>query len=308
MTIQERIPSAAGNRRGRLGPALFKGIYHMVLGALRCSFWLGSRLFPRYAAQRALKIFTTPQRLRRDFPQALAGATLTDLETAEGRLRCFHWAAPQPRRRVVLVHGWGGASSQWQHLVPLLLERGCEVLSFDCIGHGYSGGRQASLPTFVSMLEQVQQQLGPFDTVVGHSLGAAGVGYALSTEAGKDFKRAVLLAAPADIEDVVRRFAAFLWIGDAARQRMQCLVEQRYRKDMGSLAVSRYGHRLGIPVLLVHDRHDQEVPIGDLQSFARELAHRQVLQTSGLGHLKILKDRATLDAVVDFVCAQDDKR
>ncbi|GED77233.1 alpha/beta hydrolase [Pseudomonas protegens] len=250
-------------------------------------------------------MFTTPQRLRQHFPQTLPSATVQDLETDQGRLRCFCWTPPQVRRRVVLVHGWSGASTQWQYLIPLLLEEGCEVLSFDCIGHGGSGGRQASLPTFVSMLDQVQKQLGPFDTVIGHSLGGAAAGYALSTPVGKGFQRAVLVAAPADIENVVRRFGAFLWINDDVRQRMQLLVEQRYQKDMASLAVSRYGRQVEVPVLLVHDQQDQEVPADDLQSFAEGLRHRRVLQTRGLGHLKILKDSATMEAVVEFVCAKD---
>ncbi|AQT07015.1 hydrolase [Pseudomonas protegens] len=305
MATQEPRPAPARGRRNSFRKMLFKSIYNGVLGLLRCSFWIESRLFPQRAAARALKMFTTPQRLRQHFPQTLPSATVQDLETDQGRLRCFCWTPPQVRRRVVLVHGWSGASTQWQYLIPLLLEEGCEVLSFDCIGHGGSGGRQASLPTFVSMLDQVQKQLGPFDTVIGHSLGGAAAGYALSTPVGKGFQRAVLVAAPADIENVVRRFGAFLWINDDVRQRMQLLVEQRYQKDMASLAVSRYGRQVEVPVLLVHDQQDQEVPADDLQSFAEGLRHRRVLQTRGLGHLKILKDSATMEAVVEFVCAKD---
>ena len=303
MSTQEALPIP---RRGGFRKTLFKGIYQGVLGALRASFWIESRLLPRRAARRALTMFTTPQRLRQPFPPTLPRATEQDLDTAEGRLRCFRWAPPQARRRVLLMHGWSGASTQWQHLIALLLEQECEVLCFDCIGHGASGGRQASLPTFVAMLDQVQRQLGPFDSLVGHSLGAAAAGYALSTGVGRDFERAVLLAAPADIEDVVRRFAAFLWISDKVRQRLQLLVEQRYQQDMASLAVSRYGPQVQIPVLLVHDQQDPEIPASDLQSFAAALRHRQVLETRGLGHLKILKDRATLGAVVEFVCTGEE--
>lgn len=304
MATQEQSTVPRNGQRNSFKKKLFKGIYQGVLSTLRCSFWVESRLLPGHAATRALNMFTTPQRLRQHFPLSLPSATVFDLNTDEGRLRCFRWIPAQVRRRVMLVHGWSGASTQWQHLIPLLLEAGCEVLSFDCIGHGGSGGRQASLPTFVSVLDQVQQQLGPFDTVIGHSLGGAAAGYALSTQAGKGFQRAVLMAAPADIENVVRRFAAFLWINDDVRKRTQALVEQRYQKDMPSLAVSQYGHKLDIPVLLVHDQQDPEVPAADLQSFAQGLRHRQILQTCGLGHLKILKDRATLGAVVDFVCAK----
>jgi len=292
-------------RRKRFRKALFKGLYNGVLAVLRCRFWLESRLVPQRAAVRALKMFTTPQRLRRRFPSTLPGATVQDLETAQGRLRCFGWTPPQVRRRVLLVHGWSGASTQWQYLIPRLLEQGCEVLSFDCIGHGDSGGRQASLPTFVSMLGLVQQQLGPFDTVIGHSLGGAAVGYALSTRAGEGFERAVLVAAPADIENVVRRFAALLWINGDVRQRMQRLLEQRYQKDLRSLAVSGYGGQVHIPVLLVHDQQDQEIPLDDLHAFAERLPRPLVLQTRGLGHLNILKNDAALAAVVEFVCTKD---
>ncbi|SHN01231.1 Pimeloyl-ACP methyl ester carboxylesterase [Pseudomonas asturiensis] len=306
ITREQPAPPRKG-RRASFKKMLFKGVYHGVLGAIRCSFRIESRLLPQRAARRALKMFTTPQRLRQNFPQSLSDATVVDLETEEGQLRCYRWTPKQVCRKVLLVHGWNGASAQWQFLIPLLLDENCEVLSFDCIGHGGSGGQQASLPTFVSMLDQVQKQLGPYDTVIGHSLGGAAVGYALSTQIGSGFQRAVLLAAPADIENVVRRFAMFLWINDDVMKRMQFLVEQRYQKEMSSLAVNQYGHNVNIPVLLIHDQQDTEVPSDDLQFFAQRLRRRQVLQTSGLGHLKILKDGTTMRAVVDFVCTKESK-
>ncbi len=161
MATQEPRPAPARGRRNSFRKMLFKGIYNGVLGLLRCSFWIESRLFPQRAAARALKMFTTPQRLRQHFPQTLPSATVQDLETDQGRLRCFRWTPPQVRRRVVLVHGWSGASTQWQYLIPLLLEEGCEVLSFDCIGHGGSGGRQASLRPSSACSTRCKSNWGP---------------------------------------------------------------------------------------------------------------------------------------------------
>lgn len=283
-------------KSGGVGELIYRG----VLGAIRGRFWLESRLAPGLASRHALNFFVKPQRPKFKWHESVPQAQTLNLETEEGQLRCYRWVPGKVHQRVVLIHGWSGAGRQLQYLVPRLLAGGCEVIAFDCIGHGESEGNEASLPTFIDMLARVDKAFGPFDAAVGHSLGGAALAYTLS-QPQHHMKRAVLVSSPADIEDVTRRFADFLCITEPVRQGLQRLVEQRYEQAMPSLAVERYGAQIEIPVLLVHDEQDQEIPVADALRFAKTVGGSTLLTTKGLGHRKLLKDPATVATIADFI-------
>jgi hypothetical protein len=57
------------------------------------------------------------------------------------------------------------------------------------------------------------------------------------------------------------------------------------------------------PMLVVHDRDDREVPFADGAAIAAVWPGARFLETSGLGHRRVLRDPAVVEAVVDFVAA-----
>jgi pimeloyl-ACP methyl ester carboxylesterase len=81
---------------------------------------------------------------------------------------------------VVLVHGWAGNRTYWQHQVGLLAER-YHVVALDLGGHGESGGGRTdwSLPAFGDDVVAVVEEVGARRVaLVGHSMGGDAVVYA----------------------------------------------------------------------------------------------------------------------------------
>jgi pimeloyl-ACP methyl ester carboxylesterase len=84
------------------------------------------------------------------------------------RLRCFERGAGP---HVVLLHGFGGAASNWAPVAPKLAET-CRVLVPELPGHGGSSPLPAPAETLDPYADRVAAVMGGPAVIVGHSLGA----------------------------------------------------------------------------------------------------------------------------------------
>ena len=93
-----------------------------------------------------------------------------------GRVQVRSWPADNPRRLVVLVHGYGEHIGRYEHVADALAARGSAVVGPDHVGHGRSGGEQALVEDFEPIVDDlravVQDARGELPVVmVGHSMG-----------------------------------------------------------------------------------------------------------------------------------------
>ena len=75
---------------------------------------------------------------------------------------------------LLLVHGIGGSLTAWDHVLPLLAQRGAHVVALDLPGHGQSGKGHGdySLGALACTVRDLMDHLGLERVVlVGHSLG-----------------------------------------------------------------------------------------------------------------------------------------
>jgi len=80
-----------------------------------------------------------------------------------------------PVGRVVIVHGMGEHSGRYTHVAKVLTEAGFRVDSFDCRGHGKSGGARGHSPGYQQLLDDIQlildQDAATPAFLYGHSMG-----------------------------------------------------------------------------------------------------------------------------------------
>lgn len=74
---------------------------------------------------------------------------------------------------MVLVHGLGGASINWQMVVPRFAAHGFHVMAPDLIGHGRTprAGRAATMDANLDFLDGFVRSVGAPVTLVGNSMG-----------------------------------------------------------------------------------------------------------------------------------------
>lgn len=103
-------------------------------------------------------------------------APMSDATTTIGRVQVRSWPAENPARVIVLAHGYGEHIGRYEHVAQGLVARGSTVVGPDHVGHGQSGGEQALVEDFESVVDDlravVQDARGDLPVVlVGHSMG-----------------------------------------------------------------------------------------------------------------------------------------
>ncbi|MFT4047553.1 MAG: alpha/beta fold hydrolase [Solimonas sp.] len=202
--------------------------------------------------------------------------------------------------RVLLVHGWEGAAADFAAVLPALLGAGFAVSLLDLPAHGQSSGTRVSLPAAARALREYGRRFGALHAVVAHSLGAAALGEALSL--GFDAGRVALLAPPRRYLDGVD--AAVRACGYDESERAALLAELlKHGVDAHALDLPRTAAMLEVPALIVHSDDDAITPYRAGHSVAAAWRGSRFVGVSGLGHRRLLRDAAVIDAIVRFVSA-----
>jgi pimeloyl-ACP methyl ester carboxylesterase len=198
---------------------------------------------------------------------------------------------------IVLVHGWGGRGTQLRDLVEPIVNAGYRAVLFDGPGHGATGGHQSSLPEMAAAVGAVLDAVGPVRAVIAHSMGGPSV--ALALERARLPERLVFIAPPARLSGATRAFARALHLPEIVRRRLEARIEQRFLRKLEDFEVERCVSPL--PLLVIHDRDDREVPFSDGVRVARAWPGAELVETRGLGHVRILRDRDVIAHAIDFV-------
>lgn len=252
---------------------------------------------PRLAARFAAWLFFRTR--RRPVPEAeravLARAETSTVAFEGTRLAVWRWGRGPT---VLLGHGWGGRGGQLHALVEPLVAAGHRVVAFDGPGHGASPGHSASLPELSRALATVARAHGSVRAIVSHSLG--GPAAALAIADGLPVERLVLVAPPSDAASWLGALCDALELSVPARVLTRGAAEERAGVPIGRLNMGVIAEALWMPLLVVHDRGDREVPWSDGARIAA-LTGGTLLTTEGLGHHRILQDAGVIAAIREFV-------
>ncbi|MGE0350842.1 alpha/beta fold hydrolase [Hydrogenophaga sp.] len=268
---------------------------------LRWALGLSERVWPALAVRGALRLFGTP----------LPPKWLYRRQPALGSWRAETWAfedasltlyQPPPGPHgplVLLLHGWGGHAAQMLPLAEALAQRGLRPLLVDLPAHGRSQGRTSNLPQFARAIEyltaRLQQQGHEVRGVVAHSLAANALAYAAAR--GLPVARIALLAPPASPYEYTRLFAKVFGLSERTRAGLQQRVEAREGILMRQFEPAAVGPRVASPTLIVHDREDRINRFADAEAYRDAIRGARLIETSGLGHTRLLRDAAVSAAV-----------
>ena len=230
----------------------------------------------------------TPQEIDR-----LGRAARSFVRGPRGEIALWHWGEGP---RVLLAHGWGSHAGRLTAFVPELLAAGFGVTAFDAPGHGESAGRFASLPEFVEAVRLIARTVSPV-ALVGHSLGAAAC--ALALQSGTRSRALVLLSAPADPGSYTRRWARWMRLKPKAVDAMRRRLEERYGSALDDYRLA--AREPAVPTLIVHDQGDTRVSVANARALARSWPSARLVETRGLGHHRILRDRQVRRLVAGFL-------
>nr|WP_315164087.1 alpha/beta hydrolase [uncultured Flavobacterium sp.] len=202
-------------------------------------------------------------------------------------------------KKILLVHGWSGRGTQLFKIADELLKAGYSTISFDTPAHGKSPGKTTIMVDFIATILEIDKQLGPFEAAIGHSLGGMSVLNAIKK--GLKVNHAVVIGSGDIVEDIMDDFVAKLELKPIISTLLRLHFEKKYQEKMNSYSAFLAAKEIAIPVLVIHDNNDPEVPVKAGIHIHKYLKNGELLLTDGLGHRKILGNHKVIEKTVQFI-------
>lgn len=259
-----------------------------------------------WATSFAMNLFTTPLKFKipkREIEMANnSDKTREWLPKAKKDIIAYHYGAPQPKK-ALLVHGWNGRGTQLVTLANTLLKKGYTTVSFDATGHGRSPKNKSNMTEFIEACFVLEEKYGPFDLIIGHSLG--GMATINAIKQGLKVQKAVVIGSGDVVEDIIIDFVKQLELQPKVAQLMQQRFEKHFNQTMDSFCVHKAATQVDIPVLVIHDENDFDVPVSAAHQIFENLKKGELFITKKLGHRKILGDKIVIERIKSFIIPQE---
>jgi pimeloyl-ACP methyl ester carboxylesterase len=266
----------------------------------------------RKTAEKAFRVFITPGKRRRGkLPPIFETGEPLSFRQDGHVIRGHRWqpysdalrpSAETAPRKVLIAHGFESASRVFDHYIADLLKKGYEVVAFDAPGHGMSGGKRLFISDYMRMLSAAEQNYGPFQSWMAHSLGGLALALALEDTEIDDDCRLVLIAPAAGMAPALEQWAAELALPAAVLREIEEYATAIGGRPLEWFALRRVIGSLGGKILYVQDEGDAVVGLDEARLIQKD-GHPNIrfLFTTGLGHKKVYKDQEVLDQIIEFL-------
>ncbi|PWA04741.1 alpha/beta hydrolase [Flavobacterium psychrotolerans] len=205
----------------------------------------------------------------------------------------------QSPKKILLVHGWSGRGTQLFKFADELIKLGYSTISFDAPAHGKSSGKSTLMPEFVESILELDRQFGPFEAAIGHSLG--GMSLLNSAKKGLKIKRLAIIGSGDIVKDIMDDFIKKLGLHQKMSDLLCYYFEKKSNQTMDSFSAYKAAKKIDIPVLVIHDKNDDEVPVKCAIHIHKYLKNGKLMLTQNLGHRKILGNNEVIEKVIDFI-------
>ena len=256
---------------------------------------------PKLTILFAAKLFTTP--LKHKIPKRELHMDQNSkqeklwIPKINKEIQLYHYG--NSKRKILLVHGWSGRGTQLVKIADELLQNGFSILSFDAPAHGKSSSKTTIMTEFIASILEIEKKFGPFEFAIGHSLGGMSI---LNAVKQKFFiNKAVIIGSGDLIQDILNDFVTKLKLKPETAFKMKEHFEKKFGEVMENYAASFVAQSVEIPVLIIHDEHDNEISVKAAHNIHRNLKNGSILITENLGHRKILGDKKVIENIVKFI-------
>ncbi len=202
-------------------------------------------------------------------------------------------------KKVLLVHGWSGRGTQLFKIGDALIKEGYSTISFDAPAHGKSPGNSTIMTEFIASVFELEKQFGPFEIAIGHSLG--GMAVLNAAKSGLQVQKIAVIGSGDIVQDILDNFISRLELKPIISVKLRAHFENKYNESMDNYSAYKAAAELDLPVLVVHDNQDYEVPVQAGINIHQHCKNGELMLTEGLGHRKILGDSQVIQKIIEFV-------
>ena len=269
----------------------------VILITAKIFAFISTKLVTRFAA----KLFVTPIKhktpKREHEMESKSKKQIIKVATIDKEIMTYHYGNAD--KKILLVHGWSGRGTQLFKIADELLKHNFATVSFDAPAHGKSPGRTSIMTDFIESILEIDKQFGPFEAIIGHSLG--GMSTLNAIKKGLKVKNATVIGSGDVVQDIVDDFVYKLKIRPEISNHLRDYFEKKYGSVMDDYSAYKAAASIELPILVIHDHNDLEVPVSAGIHIHEHCKNGTLLLTNNLGHRKILGDKDVIDTIVAFV-------
>lgn len=257
-------------------------------------------LFPQKTRSTIKRMFFKPMRkpLSKSEQQWIDTGRNFQIKVGDKTIQCWQWGeGPQ----ILAVHGWNGSAANLNPFFNPLLEQGNSIVAFDAPAHGKSEGEQTNYFEITDTVRAMVNSIGKDSLagIIAHSIGAAAVINCLSKES--IHTKTALIAPALKLKELLFNTFEKNGVPNHLYTSIIAELEQEYGYSIERDNPYNLLEHLDSEVMIAHDRGDRMVSFTDASTIAGRNSNITFHATKGLGHKHILKDKHTVDAVLQYL-------
>lgn len=257
-----------------------------------------SRLAPRLVVGFAYNQLTHPQvRKLREHELALLGTAKQEDYAFHGfNIKVYKWGDPKDNG-IIMIHGWEGQAGNFSDIIKALLDRSFFIVTFDAPAHGFSSSGDTSLFEFTDLVYEMLEKYKP-TYLISHSFGGVATTYALSRQPEVSIKKYILLTTPDKFSERIDQVAQAVGITEKVKLLLIDKIEKEMAIDVSTANVSQFVKSIPVQeAIIIHDKEDKVIPLQQSQNVARNWPESRLVEITGTGHFRILRDERVIDMI-----------
>ncbi|RRJ90277.1 alpha/beta hydrolase [Paenimyroides tangerinum] len=255
----------------------------------------------KLAVQFAMKLFITPIKFptpNRELNMEKK-SKIFPLELPKAKKDFMVYENGNGSKKALLIHGWNGRGTQLVSIAKELVDLDYTVVSFDAPGHGKSSKNTTVMTDFIEAAFVLERYYKGFDLIIGHSLGAMSTINVLGR--GFKAKKAITIGSGDEIINIIKDFVKTIGLNEKIAHKLKEAFEAKYNKKIENYTVHEQIKKIEIPIFIIHDKNDLDVPYSASENIHRNAKNSKLLLTEKLGHRKILGDSKVIAEIKEFV-------
>jgi pimeloyl-ACP methyl ester carboxylesterase len=272
---------------------------------LRFTRWIFpklERVAPFLAVRLFTQLFFTP--LHFGFPTKekawVKTSKKSDISIQGKKISVYEWG-DEKNPAVIFVHGWAGRGTQFRKFFEPFIQGGYRIIAFDGPAHGKSEGKQTTVIEFEEVVRHLWNRSDPPAGIIAHSFGGTVALYAAFK--GLPIQKLVMIGTPVIGELVIKGFLRAVNGSEKTGVEFRKRLNEKYGRSFEEFSAEHLLPRLPEPIdlMIIHDRDDKESPIRHAEEAVRLYPQATLMRTAGLGHNRVLRDTAVIDACLRFM-------
>ena len=220
-------------------------------------------------------------------------------ETSNKTVKIYNITGTGPK--ILFVHGWSSRASKFHKIISEFKSQNFDITAVDMPAHGQSLSKRSHLPEFCDVIYDLSNNNGPYDTIIGHSMGA--VAALNAANMGQKFRNIILISPAAyRIEAIFRNFVSLFGLSeDFYVKSMFDSFEAKDGRKPIDYGPDKFASDVKSRCLIIHSEDDAQANSKVAEKIHEDIKDSKLMMATDLGHMRTLTDEKVIRKIGEFI-------